>query len=61
MFSKTKRIFFERKTYCLLFKKDPHYDNKSTENQKPNEQAITNPINSFNENKNKEQIKRIFF
>jgi hypothetical protein len=59
MFSKMKRIF-ERKTFCSLFKKDPHYDSESTENQKPNEQAMTNPINSFNENKNKEQTKVVF-
>jgi hypothetical protein len=40
MFSKTKKQFFERKTFCSLFKKDPHYASESTENQKTNEQAM---------------------
>jgi hypothetical protein len=42
MFSKMKRIFLKEKLVCSLFKKDPHYDSESTENQKPNEQAIIN-------------------
>ena len=37
-----KKQFYERKTLCSLFKKDSHYDSESTENQKQNEQAITN-------------------
>jgi hypothetical protein len=55
-----QKEFFERKNLCSLFKKDPHYDSESTENQKQNEQAMTNPINSFNESKNKEQTKVVF-
>jgi hypothetical protein len=44
MFSKQKTIFLKEKL-CSLFKKDPHYANESTENQKNNEQA-DNPINT---------------
>jgi hypothetical protein len=54
-----KRIF-ERKTFYLLFKKDPHYANENTENQHAKNQTMTNPINSFNERKNKEKTKVIF-
>ena len=44
---------------CSLSKKDdPHYANESTENQ-INEQA-NNPIDSFNESKNKEQTNVVF-
>ena len=28
--------------FCSLFKKDPHYANESTENQKPKNQAMIN-------------------
>jgi hypothetical protein len=58
MFSQNKNKLFERKNFCSLSKKDPHYANESTENQ-INEQA-NNPIHSFNESKNQEQIKVIF-
>jgi hypothetical protein len=50
----------KEKHFCSLFKKDPHYDSESTKNQKLNEQAMTNSINSFNESKNKEQTKVVF-
>ena len=53
MFSKNKNKFFERKNFCSLSKKDPHYANESIENQ-INEQK-NNPIHSFNESKNKEK------
>jgi hypothetical protein len=53
-------IFLKEKTFCSLFKKDSYYDSKSTENQKPKNQAITNPNNFFNENKNKEQTNLVF-
>jgi hypothetical protein len=49
----------KEKLCCSLSKKDDlHYANESTENQ-INEQA-NNPIYSFNESKNKEQIKVVF-
>jgi hypothetical protein len=54
-FLKRQKQFFERKTLCSLFKKNPHYTNERAENQ-INEQA-NNPIYSFNESKNKEQTK----
>jgi hypothetical protein len=54
-----RKEFFERKTFCSLFKKDSHYDSESTESQKRNEQA-NNPIHSFNESKNKEQTNLVF-
>jgi hypothetical protein len=50
----------KEKLFVHFSKKDPHYDNESTENQKPNEQAMTNPINSFNERKNKDQTNLVF-
>jgi hypothetical protein len=58
MFSKNKNKFFERKNFCSLSKKDPHYANESTENE-INEQA-NNPIHSVNESKNKEQTNVVF-
>jgi hypothetical protein len=55
-----RKEFLKEKTFCSLFKKDPYYNSESIENQKPNEQAMTNSINSFNERKNKEQTKVVF-
>ena len=54
-----KRIF-EIKTFCLIFKKDPHYANENTENQNAKNQTMTNPIKYFNERKNKEKTKVVF-
>jgi hypothetical protein len=34
---------FLKEKLCSLFKKDPHYANESTENQKTNEQAMIKP------------------
>ena len=46
---------------CVHFsKKDPHYDSENTKNQKVKNQAMTNPINSFNENKIKEKTNIVF-
>jgi hypothetical protein len=41
MFSKRQKQFFERKAYCSLSKKNPHYTNERAENQIIKNQAIT--------------------
>jgi hypothetical protein len=52
---------FLKEKLLFTFQKGPSLFNESTENQKPNEQAmIKNPIHSFNANKNKKQTNIVF-
>jgi hypothetical protein len=50
----------KEKLFVHFSKKDPHYDNESTENKKKLNEQANNPIHSFNESKNKEQTNLVF-
>jgi hypothetical protein len=49
-----RKEFLKEKLVCSLFKKNPHYDSESIENQKPNEQAMINTQSTLS---TKEKIK----
>jgi hypothetical protein len=51
----------KEKLFVHFFKKDPHYDSESTENQKLKEQAMINTQSTLSmKNKNKEQTNLVF-
>jgi hypothetical protein len=52
--------FLKEKTFVHFSKRTLTMLMRVQKIKKPNEQAMTNPINSFNENKNKEQTNIIF-